>query len=94
MTPYTFGLLFQSNGEDPSAVLEARANVYLCLSPPASGEGWEDKILISQQCLTVRELRHEIDRLQKELEHLWHVGRRRFSELENLKKSELEQAAG
>lgn len=91
MTPYTFGLLFQSNSEGPSAILEAAAHVYLCSSAPAS-QNREDKILLSGQCLTIHELRREIDRLQKELECLWHIGRRRFSEFEELKKSQLERA--
>jgi len=93
MTPCAFDLHFQSNSEDPSAVLEATAHVYLCSSTPASCQDREDRILLSRQCLTVHELRREIDRLQKDLEHLWHVGRRKFSEFEKFKKSQLERAA-
>lgn len=91
--PDTFGLLFQPDSEGPRATVQARANVYLCLSAPAACPGREEKILLSPACRTTQELRREIDRLQKELEHLWHVGRRSFSDFEQLKKSELEQAA-
>lgn len=50
-----FGLLFQSNSEDPKAAVEASAQVYLCPSIPASCQDREDKLLLSRQCLTVHE---------------------------------------
>jgi hypothetical protein len=90
---HTFGLLFQSSSEDPRAAVEASAQVYLCLSTPDSCQGAEGKILLTRQCLSIHELRRKIDRMQKELEYLWHLGRRSFSELEQVKKSQLEQAA-
>ena len=91
--PDTFGLLFQSKSEDRKADVEAAALAYVCLSTPGGRQGENDKIFLSRQCLSAQELRQEIDRLQKELEQLWHVGRRRFSEFEQLKKSQLEQPA-
>lgn len=91
--PDTFGLLFQSNSEDPKMAIAAIAQVYLCSSAPANSGDGENKILLGRQCLSVHELRREIDRLQKELEYLWHVGRRSFAEIERLKKFQLEQAA-
>jgi len=89
--PETFGLLFQSTGEDEA--VEASARVYLCSSILASCDGDSDKIFLSKQCISVHELRREVDRLQKELEYLWHAGRRSFSEFERIKKSQPEQAA-
>lgn len=89
--PDTFGLLFRSTSEDEA--VEASARVYLCSSMLASCDGHDGKVFLSKQCLTLPELRREIDRLQKELEYLWHAGRRSFSDFEQLKKSQLEQAA-
>jgi len=89
----TFGLLFQSKSKDPKAGVEAGPHAYVYLLTPVDRQGREGTIFLSKQCLSVQELRHEIDRLQKELEQLWHVGRGRFSEFEELKKSQLEQAA-
>jgi hypothetical protein len=91
--PDTFGLRFQSSSEDPKSAITAIAQVYLCSSAPANCQDREGEILLSRQCLSVHELRREIDRLQKELEYLWHAGRRRFAEIEQIKKSQLEQAA-
>jgi len=91
--PDTFGLLFQSSSGDPKAASAAIAQVYLCSPAPSNCQDREGKILLRRQCLSVHELRREIDRLQKELEDLWHVGRRRFAEIEQIKKSQLEQAA-
>lgn len=91
--PDTFALLFQSTSEDPRAAVEARARVYVCSSILANSHDRDDKVFLSRQCLTLHELRREIDRLQKELELLWQVGRRSFLEFEQTKKSQLEQAA-
>jgi len=88
----TFGLLFQSKSKDVKAGVEAGTHAYVCLSTLGDCQA-QDTIVLSKQCLSVQELRYEIDRLQKELEQLWHLGRRRFSEFEELKKSQLEQAA-
>ena len=91
--PDTFALLFESTSEGSKALVEANARVYLCSSILAGRHDHEDKVFLSRQCLTLHELRREIDRLQKELEYLWHVGRRSFSDFEEIKKSQLEQAA-
>jgi hypothetical protein len=90
--PDTFALLFRPTSEDPDPV-GASARVCLCSSILASCDGREDKVFLSRQCVSVHELRREIDRLQKELEYLWHIGRRSFSDFEQLKKSQVEQAA-
>jgi hypothetical protein len=74
----TFALLFQP----PSVGLEAvgpTARVYLSSSILSRCCG--GNVFLSRQCLSVHDLRSEIDRLQKELEYLWHVGRRSFSDL-------------
>lgn len=92
--PDTFALLFRSTREDPNAAVESSARVYLCSSILASCDGHEGKVFLSRQCPTIQELRREIDRLQKELEYLWHAGRRSFAEIEQLKKSQLGRAAG
>jgi hypothetical protein len=89
----TFALLIRSTSEGPDAAVEGSARVYLCSSILARCEGREDKVFLSRQCPTIHELRREIDRLQKELEYLWHVGRRSFAEIEQLKKSKLGRAA-
>jgi hypothetical protein len=89
----TFALLFQPPSEGSEAV-GASARVYLCSSILSSCDGHAGNVFLSRQCLSVHDLRREIDRLQKELEYLWHVGRRKFSDFEQLKKSELERAAG
>jgi hypothetical protein len=91
--PDTFGLLFQAESADPKPAMGASAQVYLCFSNQGRCLNPEDRIFLSRQCLTVHELRREIDRLQKELEYLWHIGRRSFSDFEELKKSQLAQAA-
>jgi hypothetical protein len=91
--PDTFGLLFQSRSEGLKAGVGTGTHAYVCLSTTARCEAGHDKIFLSRQCLSVQELRQEIDRLQKELEQLWHVGRRRFSEFEELRKSQIERAA-
>jgi len=88
--PAKFSLLFHLNEEDRQAAI---AQVYLCLSSPGTGQDCEQRILLSRQCSSVQELRREIDRLQKELEYLWHAGRRSFSDFEQLKKSQLAQVA-
>jgi len=89
--PDTFDLLFQPKTETPQAAAVASVQVYLRLSTPDNCHDSERKIFLSRQCLTVEELRREIDRLQKELEYLWHAGRRSFSDFEQLKKSQLAQ---
>jgi len=91
--PDAFGLLFQSQREDPKGAVGATAQVYLCLSTPIGCQGGDAKVFLTQPCFSVHELRREIDRLQKELEYLWLVGRRSFSDFEALKKSQLAQAA-
>jgi hypothetical protein len=90
--PDTFALLFQSTSEGSNASVEASAPVYLCPSILASCH--DHKVFLSRKCLTIDEFRREIDRLQKELEYLWHDGRRNFSDFERLKKSQLARAAG
>jgi hypothetical protein len=90
--PDTFALLFHSTSEGSNASVEASARVYLCPSILASCH--DHKLFLSRQCLTIGEFRREIDRLQKELEYLWHDGRPNFSDFERLKKSQLERAAG
>jgi len=92
-TPETFALLFKPESGDNTTHVEAGARVYLCPSILASRDGREDKVFLSKQCLTLSEFRREIDRLQKELELLWNIGRRSFSDFEQLKKSRLERAA-
>jgi len=87
----TFALLFQPTRAGSEA-LEASARVYLCSSILATASG-EDNIFLSRQCVSIHELRREIDRLQKELEYLWHIGRRSFSDFERLKKPQPEQPA-
>lgn len=88
--PWTFGLLFQRNTDGPESDCRATADVYLCSYTHATYKGHEDKITVSRQCVTLAEFGREIDRMQKELEQLRHVARRKFSELEESNRSQTE----
>lgn len=87
--PDTFVLVFQRKREFGQAAI---AQIHLCPSGPGICHDSEHGILLSRPCFSVEELRREIDRLQKELEYLWHAGRRGFSDLEP-KTSQLAQAS-
>jgi hypothetical protein len=82
---HSFGLLFLWNKQQPLANLDAIAHVSVQSHSKGGYEGHEDAILLTSQCVTLKELEYEIDRLKGELEDVREAARKKFASLGEFK---------
>jgi hypothetical protein len=83
--PFTLDLLFLWDKNDPMAYLEAWSHITLRNVQLQDYKETGEKIVLTNRCVTLRELEVEIDRLHRELEQVREIARKRYGELEAFK---------
>jgi hypothetical protein len=76
MTTHSFDLMFRG---DPKSELAGPPTAYVCLKNYGS-TGPENVPLITSDCVSIRELEHEVTRLHNELNQILAKAKRRYTD--------------
>ena len=85
--PFTFDMLFLWDKNDPLSNLEVISHVILANVQTQNYKGVGEKIVLTNRCVTFRELEWEIEKLHRELEQVKENGRQHFAALDDFRNS-------